>query len=308
MNEATAERVDAIRRFHRFYTQKIGVLQEHLLESPFSLAEARVLYEIAQQKSTMGAELGKILKMDAGYLSRILRRFEHDKLVKRTISSADARQTLITLTIKGRKEFLELNRKSDQKTQQLLADLDEKAQAHLVQAMRTIESILVADNTRTREYTIRQPQPGDMGWIVHRHGVLYSQEYGWNEQFEALVAGIVADFVKKYNPERERCWIAEKNSAIVGSVFLVEKSQKVAKLRLLFVEPSARGLGIGKRLVAECIGFARQAGYRQITLWTNSILHAARHIYEEAGFHLVEEEPHQSFGQNLIAQTWELKL
>jgi DNA-binding MarR family transcriptional regulator/N-acetylglutamate synthase-like GNAT family acetyltransferase len=301
-------RVAAVRRFNRFYTRQIGVLHEGLLQSPFSLAEVRVLYELAHHEEPTATDLAKELAIDAGYLSRILRSLEKQGLIDRKPSTADGRRTLLRLTKRGRHSFGTLDSRASDEIRAMLTGLSVAEQHRVLEAMRTIERLLGARAERKAPYLLRPHQPGDMGWVVHRHGVLYAKEYGWDEQFEALVAGIVAKFVQHFDPRRERCWIAEIEGAIVGSVFLVKQSRTVAKLRLLYVEPEARGLGIGNRLVRECARFARQVGYRKITLWTQSVLHAARHIYEDVGFKLVREEPHHSFGRDLIAETWELEL
>lgn len=301
-------RVEAVRRFNRFYTQQIGVLEEGLLKSPFSLAEARVIYELAHHERSTATELGAELGLDAGYLSRILGGFQRRGLIAKEQSEADGRRNILSLTEQGQEAFAKLNAASRREIAAMLGQLSGERQASLVEAMRTIEGLLGAQPERRVAYLLRPHQPGDMGWVVHRHGVLYAQEYGWDERFEALVAEIVAKFIQSYDPRRERCWLAEKDGENVGSVFLVKRSKTVAKLRLLLVEPRARGLGIGSRLVNECVRFARGAGYRKITLWTNSVLHAARHVYEKTGFRLVDEEPHHSFGHELIAETWELEL
>lgn len=301
--------VAAVRRFNRFYTQKIGVLREGLLESPFSLTEGRVLFELAHRTQPTATELGRDLGLDAGYLSRILKSFEKRGLLARAPSERDGRQSLLALTRRGRATFAPLERRSRDEIGTLLGALPGPAQPRLVEAMRTIEDLLGAPRaTGGPPFRLRSPQPGDMGWVVQRHGALYAQEYGFDQRFEALVAGIVAKFVERYDPARERCWIAEKDGLPVGSVFLVKHSATVAKLRLMLVEPEARGLGIGARLVDECLRFAGQAGYRKVTLWTNSVLTAARHLYARAGFRLVHVEPHRSFGQDLVGETWELKL
>jgi DNA-binding MarR family transcriptional regulator/GNAT superfamily N-acetyltransferase len=302
------EHVEAVRRFNRFYTKQIGVLHERLLRSPFSLTEARVIYELAHHEKTTATELSNELGLDAGYLSRLLRSFKKRGLIHKQPSQADGRQTLLSLTEQGEEAFAMLNARSRSEVGAMMSVFSAADQNRLVKAMHTIEGLLGAQPERKVPYLLRPQQPGDMGWVVHRHGVLYAEEYGWDEQFEALVAGIVAKFIQHYNPKQERCWVAEMDGEIVGSVFLVKKTGTVAQLRLLLVEPKARGLGIGTRLVGECIRFARRVGYRKIVLWTNSVLNAARHLYEEAGFHLIHEEPHHSFGHNLIGQTWELKL
>jgi len=303
-----ALRVESVRRFNRFYTKQIGALSEHLLESPFSLAEARIIYELAQREKATATELGGELGLDAGYLSRLLAAFKKRGLISRKPSETDGRQSDISLTEKGRKAFAELNGRSHNDIEALLGRLSPVDQSRLIEAMRVIEGLLGAQPERKVPYVIRPHQPGDMGWVTHRHGVIYNEEYGWDEEFEALVAEITAKFIRNYDPKCERCWIAERGGEVAGSVFLVKKSKTVAQLRLLLVEPSARGMGIGRRLVNECVRFARQSGYKKIMLWTNSLLDAARHIYEEAGFRLVQEEPHHSFGHDLVGQNWELKL
>jgi DNA-binding MarR family transcriptional regulator/GNAT superfamily N-acetyltransferase len=303
------EHLAAVRRFNRFYTRQIGLLEEGLLDSEFSLTEGRILYEMAQRSETTAVELCKDLGLDAGYLSRLLGGFQKGGLIEKTESPNDARQTLLSLTKKGRKAFEPLNARSNQQVATMLGKIAPVKQAELLHAMRTIESVFSPESERPTSYVLRQHRPGDMGWVVQRHGLLYSQEYGYDERFEALVAGIVAEFVEKFESSRDRCWIAERNGENVGSVFVVKKSQSVAKLRLLLVEPSARGLGIGRRLVQECVRFAREAGYNKIMLWTQSELTAARRIYENAGFELVGREKHQSWSRkDLVAETWELKL
>jgi DNA-binding MarR family transcriptional regulator/GNAT superfamily N-acetyltransferase len=302
------QRVADVRRFNRFYTQKIGVLQQAYLHSPFTLSEARVLYELAHREQPTASELGRDLGLDAGYLSRILRRFEKKGLLTRKTSREDGRQQLLSLTRKGEEAFAPLNTRSRADIQVLLGPLAEPEQKRLIDAMNEIETLLGARPEPKAPYMLRPHQPGDIGWVTHRHGVLYAQEYGWDETFEALVAEVAASFVKNFDPKKERCWIAEKDGEIVGSAFLVKKSPTVAKIRLVYVEPKARGLGIGARLTAECERFARQAGYKKITLWTNSILLAARRVYEKAGFRLIHSEPHHSFGHDLVGETWEKKL
>ncbi len=304
------QRVEAVRRFNRFYTKQIGVLQEHLLRSPYSLTEARVLYELAhhEQATATATDLGAALGLDAGYLSRILSSFQKQGLLERKTSETDGRRSLLRLTPRGRNAFGKIDAASHNDVGAMLRNLPSDAQSRLVAAMHTIEALLGAPPDQRARYFLRPHRAGDMGWVVQRHGVLYAQEYGWDEQFEALVAEIVAKFMRQHDPKRERCWIAEQDGENIGSVFLVKKSEGVAQLRLLLVEPQARGLGIGTRLVNECGRFARQAGYRKITLWTNSVLHAARKIYEKVGYRLVLEEPHHSFGADLIGQTWELEL
>jgi DNA-binding MarR family transcriptional regulator/GNAT superfamily N-acetyltransferase len=306
--ETLDQRVAAVRRFGRFYTQRIGLLHEGYLGSPFSLAESRVLYELAHRDGASAAELSRDLGLDRGYLSRILRSFEKRRLLTRAASKTDGRRSHIALTERGRDAFAPLHARSRDEIGAMLGALTDAEQQRLVEAMRAIETVLGAPAERKAPYMLRSHQPGDMGWVVHRHGILYAQEYGFDERFEALVAEIVAKFIQRFDPKRERCWIAEKDGEIIGSVFLVRHSATVAQLRLLLVEPRARGLGVGSRLVSECIRFARQVGYRKMTLWTNSVLVAARRIYEGAGFRLVSEERHRSFGHDLVGETWERPL
>jgi DNA-binding MarR family transcriptional regulator/GNAT superfamily N-acetyltransferase len=307
-SSALAAPVSAVRRFNRFYTKQIGVLREGHLESAFSLTEVRVMYELAHRDGPTSSELVRELGLDSGYLSRILRGFERRGLIEKTKSERDARQAHLRLTDAGRAAFALLDSRADDEIAALVERVSRDDWRRLTDAMRTIERVLSPAHESKRSYLVRTHQPGDIGWVVYRHGVLYAREYGWDERFEALVAQIVADFVHNLDPRRERCWIAEQDGERLGSVFLVKKTDTVAKLRLLLVEPKARGLGIGHRLVDECIRFARHAQYQRITLWTNSILHAARRIYEQAGFQLVSEEPHAMFGESLTGQTWELEL
>jgi DNA-binding MarR family transcriptional regulator/N-acetylglutamate synthase-like GNAT family acetyltransferase len=302
------QRIAAVRRFTRFYTKHIGVLREGLHESPFSLTQARVLYELANRAAPTAADIARDLGLDAGYLSRILRSFAQRGLLARTRSETDGRQSHLTLTPAGRDAFAPLDRGSHDEVAAMLAPLSEAAQARLTDAMATVEQLLGDKARDAPPYLLRPHQIGDMGWVVSRHGALYAQEYQWNMEFEALVAEIVAAFIKNFDARRERCWIAEIDGAPVGSVFLVKQSDAAAKLRLLLVEPQARGLGIGARLVAECIRFARRSGYRTLTLWTNDVLIAARRIYQAAGFRLIAEEKHHSFGHDLVGQNWELEL
>jgi DNA-binding MarR family transcriptional regulator/GNAT superfamily N-acetyltransferase len=303
-----ARRIDTVRRFNRFYTRRIGVLREDLLGSPYSLAEARLIYELAHRDRPTAAELGRDLALDAGYLSRLLRGLERSGVLTRTRSASDSRRNHLALTGKGRRAFAALNARSNSEVAALLEHLPDPAQWGLVSALETVEKVLGVRPAPSAPYLLRTHQPGDMGWIIGRHGALYAQEYGWDETFEALVAEIAARFIRSFDPKRERCWIAERDGRNVGAVCLVRKSATVAQLRLLIVAPDARGLGIGRRLVSECERFARRAGYRKIVLWTNDILDAARHLYEEAGYRLVKEEPHHSFGKDLVGQYWELGL
>ncbi|HEV2674308.1 MAG TPA: helix-turn-helix domain-containing GNAT family N-acetyltransferase [Aliidongia sp.] len=299
-------RVDAIRRFNRFYTRQIGVLQEGLLDSPFSLAESRVLYELAHRTDATATELSRDLGLDAGYLSRMIRGFETQGFVEKRRSAEDGRQSHLALTASGRTAFAPLNERSSAEIGAMLAKLNGTAQSRLAAAMAEIEALL--GQTADEAYSLRSHRPGDIGWVAHRHGALYHQEYGWDDSFEALVAEIGAQFIRNFDPTREHAWIAERRGQIVGSVFLVRQSDEVAKLRLLLVEPSARGLGLGRRLTEECIAFARERGYARITLWTNDVLTAARAIYDRAGFHLIASEPHHSFGKDLVGENWELEL
>ncbi len=303
-----SQRVEAVRHFNRLYTKQIGVVTEQYLDSPFSLTEARVIYELASQAQTTATALGKELDLDAGYLSRILRAFKKQGLIDKQPSQTDGRQSILRLTEKGQEAFALLNARSSHGIEAMLNRMPAEEQNRLLEAMRTIESLLGAQPEHKVPYIIRPHQVGDMGWVVHRHAVLYAQEYGFDETFEALVAEIVAKFIQNFDPKWERCWIAEKDGEIAGSVFLVKKSDTLAKLRLLYVEPKARGLGIGKRLTEECVNYARRLGYKEMTLWTNSILTAARNIYKNMGFRLVEEEAHHSFGQDLVGETWVLQL
>jgi DNA-binding MarR family transcriptional regulator/N-acetylglutamate synthase-like GNAT family acetyltransferase len=302
-------RAGQLRRFSRFYTRELGLLTAGLLESRFSLTEARILYEIAHSRGTTARELCTDLGLDAGYVSRILARFAAERLVVRTPSDADRRRLILSLTDKGRAEFAVLDGRSHQEARAKLGRLAEAGQQELVAALDRVETLLAGTHDAPpTPFILRPHQPGDMGWVISRHGALYAAEYGWDISFEALVAGIVAEFMSHYDPTRERCWIAERNGERAGSVFLVRQSDKVAKLRLLLVEPEARGSGLGRCLVTECLRFAGLAGYQKVTLWTNSVLHAARRIYEDAGFRLVKEENHHSFGKDLVGQNWELRL
>ncbi len=302
-------RVDAVRRFNRFYTQRIGMLRRRLYDSPWSLAEARVLYELATAAEPMVAtDLARGLGLDAGYLSRILRGFVAKGYLHKAPARDDARRLLLTLTTAGRKAFAPLDRASHDEIAAMLAPLPGSDQARLVGAMHTIERLLGDAPPASSPVVLRPHRPGDIGWVIACHGRLYAEEYGWDETFEALVAEIAARFVRRYDPQRERCWIAERDGENVGSVFVVEKSPTVAQLRLLIVDPAARGAGIGRRLVAECIAFARRTGYRKLMLWTNGGLDAARHLYEDAGFRLTREERHRSFGKDLVGQTFVLDL
>jgi DNA-binding MarR family transcriptional regulator/GNAT superfamily N-acetyltransferase len=297
-----------VREFNRFYTSRIGVLDEGYLASRFSLTEVRVLYELAHRGSATASELSRDLGIDAGYLSRIVRGFARRGLLARRAAKDDARKAILLLTARGKATVAPLEAKARDQIGTLLASVTASDQQRLVASMRTIERALQPGPRSGPKVILRSHRPGDMGWVVERHGALYWEEYGWDESFEALVAGIVSRFVDGLDPKRERCWIAEIDGERVGCVFCVKKSKSVAKLRLLLVEPRARGLGIGARLVGECIRFARATGYRELTLWTNDVLVAARRIYERAGFELVESERHRSFGKDLVGQNWRLRL
>jgi DNA-binding MarR family transcriptional regulator/GNAT superfamily N-acetyltransferase len=306
----------ALRAFNRFYTRRIGVLDEHLYGTALTLPQTRVLWELAHHEGIAAGELARLLDLDPGYLSRLLGALKARRLVRAQRSPADARQSLLSLTAAGQKAYAPMNQHSQAQTQALLESLDEPGRRRLLQATGTIETLLGAPRNDRAPYLLRAPQPGDIGWVISRHGAIYAREYGWDITFESLVAQIAGQFVDRFDAKREACWIAERDGHNVGCVFLVQarddKTDKpergVAQLRLLIVEPSARGLGVGARLVAECERFARDAGYRRIRLWTQSILVAARAIYAKAGYELVSSEPHRSFGADLIGERWELAL
>ncbi|MBE7552537.1 MAG: MarR family transcriptional regulator [Anaerolineales bacterium] len=302
------DHISAVRHFNRFFTRQIGVLREGLLHSPYSLTEARIIFELANRSNLTASDLCNELGLDAGYLSRILNKLEQQNLIEKTRSDDDGRQRLISLTTAGQNAFSLLDNRSNDEVSEMLSELSEGDQTRLTDAMRTIEAILDHGFKYAEPFYLRPHEPGDMGWVIHQHGLLYHQEYGWDESFEALVAQICADFINNYDPQKERCWIAEMQGEQVGSIFCVKASEDVAKLRLLLVAPKARGLGLGTRLVKEGIRFARRSGYKKLTLWTNDVLVEARKIYEKNGFKLVEEEPHHSFGHDLIGQNWDLIL
>lgn len=312
------DRIKTVRAFNRFYTRRIGVLDEGLLDSPFTLAESRLLWEFAHHDSPTATDLARALDLDAGYLSRLLRSFKERGLITSTPSATDARQAHLSLTAAGRQAFAPLDTRSREQVADLLGTLPETQQQQLLQAMSTIEQLLGKETAHTpgAPYLLRPHRPGDMGWVVSRHGALYAQEYRWDMRFEALVARIAADFIERFDATREACWIAEREEHNVGCVFLVQARDEasheplpgVAQLRMLLVEPTARGLGMGARLVNECERFARMAGYARITLWTNSLLRAARSIYQKAGYRRVASEPHHSFGHDLVGETWQKDL
>lgn len=313
---ASEAHIAALRSFNRFYTRRIGVLDEHLYGTPFTLPQTRVLWELAHHDGITAGELARALDLDAGYLSRLLATLKSKRLVRAQRSPADARQQVLSLTAAGRRAYAPMDARSQAQVSALLAPLHEVDRRRLLEATATIESLLGAPRADRPPYLLRAPRPGDIGWAVARHGAIYAQEYGWDISFEGLVAQIAGRFVERLDAKREACWIAERDGHNVGCVFLVqarddktdEPEPGIAQLRLLIVEPSARGLGIGARLVAECERFARQAGYHRIRLWTQSILVAARAIYAKAGYTLVGSEPHHSFGADLVGEMWELAL
>jgi DNA-binding MarR family transcriptional regulator/GNAT superfamily N-acetyltransferase len=300
--------IASVRAFNRFYTHHLGLLEEGLLKSSFSLTEVRVLYELAHREGLTASDLADDLGLDPGYLSRVLGKFASKHFITRTPSARDGRQAVLALTSTGRKAFAALNRASQEQIASMLAPLLPIDRERLVRSMRTIRDLLAGAPEPDVSYVLRSLRCGDIGWIVHRQGLLYAQEYGWDATFEALVAEIAGAFVKTFNPKKEQCWIAQREGEVVGSCFLVRDTDALAKLRLLYVEPSARGLGIGRRLVDECIRFARQKRYKTLTLWTNDVLVSARRIYEAAGFKLTQEERHHSFGKDLVGQYWALAL
>ncbi len=302
--------IDAVRAFNRFHTRLVGALDEHLLESDYALPQVRVLYEIAHAPRGQPACAGDIaaaLRLDAGYVSRLVARLQADGLVQRQPTPANARRMELHLSAYGRERFEQLEGASIREVEQLLADLTPPGRRALVGSMQRIRRLL-GDMPDDAPWLLREPEPGDLGLVVSRQGRLYAEEYGWDSSYEALVAEIVAGFVRHFDPAKERCWIAERDGEVVGSVFVVRQDDEVARLRLLYVDPVARGHGLGRRLVDECLRFARARGYRRMVLWTNDCLTAARRIYQAAGFRLVEEEAHHSFGKDLVGQNWELEL
>jgi len=305
MSTALPAQIAAVRRFNRFYTRRIGVLDRTFLGGPYALAEIRTLYEVSQCEGVTPKALAERTGLDPGYLSRILARLERDGMIRRERSPDDGRSVTLWTTPAGRRTQGELNERSNEQVEGLIAPLPQAARARLTEAMADVEGLLAARSGG--EITLRSHRVGDMGWVTWRHAVLYAREHGWDERFEAMVARIVADFIAHFDPVRERCWIAEREGEIVGSVFLVKGDGDEAKLRLLLTEPSARGLGLGRRLVAECVDFAREAGYAGVTLWTQSILTAARSVYTRAGFRLTASEPHRLLGEELVGETWKLR-
>jgi DNA-binding MarR family transcriptional regulator/predicted N-acetyltransferase YhbS len=305
---ALESQIAAIRGFSRFYTRKLGIIEPKLLASPWTLQEARIIYEIAQHDSCTATDLVQILGLDAGFLSRTLQALQRRQIVARKPSKADRRANELALTAKGRAAFAELDRRSRDEVGALLAELDDRERSAVVNAMTVIAQALEPPARKPAGFMLRNHRPGDIGWIVSRHGAIYAREYGWDISFEALGAEITAQFLRSYDPAREQCWIAEIGGEPVGSIFLVKASNDVAKIRLLLVERKARGLGVGRALVEQCLRFARDAGYSSVTLWTQSILVAAREIYQRAGFQCVRQEKHHSFGVDLVGETWELKL
>jgi DNA-binding MarR family transcriptional regulator/GNAT superfamily N-acetyltransferase len=307
-SQLSDDQIAAVRAFTRFYTGKLGVLDQHLMKSPFSLSEARVLYELAHRDDLAAKDLGGELGLDPGYLSRILQKLDDGGLIARKPLPSDRRQIRLSLTAKGRQAFAKLDRSSHDEVAAMLGQLGDGERAALVHAMAIIAKTLEPETRARPAFLLRSHRPGDIGWIVSRHGAVYAQEFGWDITFEALVAEIAAQFIRSHDPSREHCWIAEMDGEPVGSIFLVKGSDEAAKLRLLLLEKKARGLGIGRALTEQCIRFARETGYTSITLWTQSILLAARGIYQRAGFRRIAEEPHHSFGVDLLGETWEMKL
>jgi DNA-binding MarR family transcriptional regulator/GNAT superfamily N-acetyltransferase len=302
------QRVAAVRRFNRFYTQHLGVLNDGFLDSPFSLTQARVLYEIRQRGSSTATDLGRDLGLDGGYLSRVLAQFEKSGLIRKERSPTDGRQSFLSITAMGRKAMEHLERRTVQQVGDVLHRLSGPEQSRLVSAMRSVERMIGPEPKAADDIVLREPKPGDLGWIVARHATLYQEEYGWAGNFEGICAQIVADYAAKFDPARERCWIAEMDGENVGSVFLVKDTDEIARVRLLLVDPVARGRGLGTRLTDECIRFAKACGYRGITLWTHSVLTPARHIYAKAGFTLTSSEKKKSFGKDVVSEIWDLKL
>lgn len=313
MAAPSREHIASVRRFNRFYTREVGVLRKTFLDTPWTLAEMRVLFEIANGENVTASDVARALDLDAAYLSRMLAKFEKEGLVRRTRSGADARASLLALTAKGARLFDAANARQVAQTTDMLSGMGKGDRARLVAAMAMIEALLERDGKRACEVKLRDPQPGDLGWIVERHGALYAEEYGWRGGFEGMCAGIVSDFVKQFDPNLEKCWIADVDGLRAGCVFLVKDDAKarkadVARIRLLFLEPHARGLGLGRRLVEACVNFAREKGYRRVTLWTHKELSAARAIYAKLGFVKTGEESHDDWGGKATSEFWDLAL
>jgi DNA-binding MarR family transcriptional regulator/GNAT superfamily N-acetyltransferase len=305
----TADDIAAVRHFNRFYTRQLGLLAESMLASPFSLSEARVLYELAHGRDITASDLIHELGLDAGYLSRMLKKFEDKGLIKRAPAEDDARRAVIALTPKGATAFAPLDRGSQQDVAAMLEKVAPPDRPRLVTATKTIARLLGDPSPTPEPYILRGLETGDAGWITHRQALIYAKEYGWTSPlFEALVAEILARFITNFDPRHERAWIAERDGEVVGSVFIARASPEVAQLRLLYVDPSARGLGLGRRLVDECIRFSRAKGYKTLMLWTHDILVPAVRIYQAAGFKLIKEERHNEFGHDVNGQFWEMGL
>lgn len=301
--------ISQVREFNRFYTQKIGILNKKLHNSAFSLTEVRVLFELVHRQSCISSELAEYLDLDAGYLSRILNKFNTNGFITQQTATQDKRQKVITLTPKGKKAFAELNQRSQQRTENLLAPLSASSQAQLTQAMHQIQGLLApTSEQKNAPYIVRSHRAGDLGWVIHRHGVLYANEYGWNHEFEAMVAENAAHFLRDFNPDRENAWVAEKNGKIVGFIAIRQYNDTTSKIRMFYVEPDTRGMGIGKHLVNECIRFSREKQYQSIILDTYENLSAARHIYGSVGFQCIESYPVTDYGHNIMSETWEMAL
>jgi DNA-binding MarR family transcriptional regulator/GNAT superfamily N-acetyltransferase len=308
-NSKENRNIQAVRHFNRFYTRWLGILREKLADNLFSLTEMRIFFELYYRCKTSAVELSQYLQLDAGYVSRILRNFQKKELIESSKNKEDGRQSILTLSSKGKDLFTKLEDQQNKKIEIILKNLTSKKQTDLLKAMKIIEIVLEEQSEKQRPYFLRSHRPGDLGWIVHRHGVFYSEEYGYNEKFEATVADITAKFLHHYDPSYEHCWVVERDGELIGSIVLAKKTNTEGALRLFFVEPQARGLGLGKRLLEECVHFARRVGYKKLSLITHSELHAARHLYEKAGFIKIEQKPYQNWGRdNLIEETWELCL
>ncbi len=300
--------VAEVRKFNRFYTRRIGLLNKGLLKTRFSLIQARIIFELAQQDGIISVDLVAKLNIDPSYLSRILSTFEKEGLIEKVRSERDSRQRILRLTAKGRKSFRNLDERSTKEIKEMLSKISSENQHRFLSATKAIQDVLESDQKGTSSYLLRQHKPGDIGWITHRHGVLYAEEYNWDESFEALVGDILVKFIQSHDSKKERIWVVELDSEIIGSVMLVDAGNHVSQLRLLFVEPKARSRGIGSRLIQECIDFSKCNGYKKVKLWTQKNLGAARHLYKKAGFVCISEKPHKSFGHDLIEEFWELNL